>query len=157
LVPAPGGTCHVKWENDHATEVALNLLQAVIDGEPIWRGEMLSCKDVQTETLPRDMVRRVLSQIGIEDPAVDEQGLSLFFPGGQSAFEQAAGELPYLVMGVSKSNSGPDPCSLGYSSAACCGASGPGRMPPVSIMIISSLISYIYIYISSMYIFESGQ
>jgi len=77
------------WENDRATEVTLNLLQAVLDSKPIWRGEMLSCTDVQTETLPKDMVRRVLSQMRIKDHAVDEQGLSLYFPGGQNAFEQA--------------------------------------------------------------------
>lgn len=137
------------WKNDQAVEVTKRLLQAISDGRPIWRGEMLSCLDVETETLPKDMVGHVLRKMGITDHAVDEQGLSLYFQGGQKAYEsdETIGQFPSLVMGVPMSNSGPDPCSLGYSSAACCGASGPGCMPPVSIMIISSLISYIYIYI----------
>ena len=134
------------WKNERAPEVTKRLLQAISNGSPIWRGEMLSCRDVDTETLPKKLVGRVLQDMRITDHAVDEQGLSLYFPGGQKAFEseESIGLFPLLVMGVSISNSGPDPCSLGYSSAACCGASGPGCMPPVSIMIISSLISCVF-------------
>lgn len=121
------------WTHERASDVCIRMVEAVMRDGAIWRGNLLCCQSVVTPTLPQDLVKKVLQNMKILNSSceVERRGLSLYYPGGRTAFEASDGGFPVLVMGrgVSKSHSGADPRYLDYSNATCLGV--PGCIPPV--------------------------
>jgi hypothetical protein len=132
-VQNPGETGLEIWGHERASDVCMRILKCVVNSKPVWRGHMLCCQSVETQTLPKDLVGQVLQDMKIVDPSgeVEKRGLSLYFPGGRTEFDASSGGIPTLVMGVSKSHSGTDARSLNSSNAACLGVPGCTGMPPV--------------------------
>jgi hypothetical protein len=121
-------TVPVLWKHRLATKICNLLMGRVVENGPVWRGEMLCSKSVQTDTLPRKWVEEVFKENGIVDQDVEKQGLSLYYPGGREAFEKQQGGIHSLVMGVARSHSAANPCNQDISQETSLGT--PGCMPP---------------------------
>ena len=128
-----GETVPDPWKHPQADKVCRALVKEVLAGQPVFRGKMLCCESVKTNTLPRAMVERALHRLQIVDGEVSRRGLSIYCPGGRKGLAK-----PTLVMG-SMSHAGVDPCSLDTSHPTYCGV--PGGMPG-QILIIISIFSF---------------